>query len=205
MLVGIIDYGVGNLLSVQNAFEAVGAQTKIVDRGADLHDCGPIVLPGVGAFAKGMSGLRERGFVEALEREVREKKKPFLGICVGMQLLAHVGHELGEHEGLGWIRGSVDRFDEAHGLAIPHVGWNDVWGEGALFAALPRSTSFYFLHSFHMRVESGATVSGTCEYGEKFTAAIEHEHIHAVQFHPEKSHKSGLAVLKNFCAFAKAA
>ena len=205
MLFGIIDYGMGNLLSVKNALIAVGAQVAILDRGAQLTNAGAVVLPGVGAFGKGMAGLRERGFVDALEREVREKKKPMLGICLGMQLLATTGTELGTHEGLGWVPGTVRRFVLPAELRVPHMGWNDVRGRGPLFAGIPETASFYFVHSFHLVPNHGEVVSAVTDYGGDFASAVEHESVFAVQFHPEKSHKHGLQLLGNFVRIVKAA
>ena len=200
--IAVIDYGMGNLFSVKNALEAVGATVFVAARGEELADAGAVVLPGVGAFGKGMEGLRERGFVEALEREVREKKKPMLGICLGLQLLATRGTELGDHAGLGWIQGTVVRITSAPNLRIPHVGWNDVRGKGALFAKVPPEASYYFVHSFHLVPESRAVVSGTTDYGTELVAAVASDNVYAVQFHPEKSHKHGLELLRTFCAIA---
>lgn len=198
MQIGIIDYGMGNLLSVKNALEAVGAVVRLATRGEDLADVHGIVLPGVGAFGSGMKGLRERGFLDALEREVREHRKPMLGICLGMQLLATSGNEGGEHRGLCWVDATVARLDVGSDLRVPHIGWNDVQGRGALFSGIPERASFYFVHSFHLVPESLTAVAGTTEYGVEFVSAIEHENIYGVQFHPEKSHKHGLELLKNF-------
>jgi glutamine amidotransferase len=203
MHIGIIDYGMGNLLSVRNALAAVGAEVRLVTRGEELADAHAIVLPGVGAFGSGMAGLRERGFVDALEREVRERRKPMLGICLGMQLLATRGTEGGEHRGLCWIDATVTRLDVRSDLRVPHIGWNDVQGRGALFAGIPELASFYFVHSFHVVPASPTAVAGTTEYGDHFVSAIEHENVYGVQFHPEKSHKHGLALLKNFLGIVR--
>lgn len=203
MIVGLIDYGMGNLRSVRNALEYHGASVRVVERGETLADVGAVVLPGVGAFGEGMRGLRERGFVDALALEVRERGKPMLGICLGLQLLAARGLELGEHEGLGWFAGEVRRFAVPAELRVPHIGWNAVAGSGALFKGIPANSSFYFVHSFHLVPEQREIVAGTTNYGEDFVAAIEHRNVMAVQFHPEKSHKHGLALLKNFLEFAQ--
>lgn len=202
MYVAIVDYGMGNLVSVRNALEAVSAEPRIVTSGADLREAHAIVLPGVGAFGKGMAGLRERGFVEALEVEVREKKKPFLGLCLGLQLLADRGLELGENEGLGWVPGTVRRL-EGTGVRVPHVGWNDVRGKSPLLRGLPEGASFYFVHSFHFDTTTPEAVTGVTEHGQSFCSMVDVENVHAVQFHPEKSHKHGLALLRNFLALAK--
>ncbi|MBX3196812.1 MAG: imidazole glycerol phosphate synthase subunit HisH [Labilithrix sp.] len=204
MIVGLIDYGMGNLRSVRNALVTLGARVDVVDRGEALADVDAVVVPGVGAFGEGMRGLRERGFVEALDREVRQRGKPMLGICLGLQLLATRGYEQGEHSGLTWVAGDVRRFDRQTNLRIPHVGWNGVDGTGVLFRGIPRNTDFYFVHSFHFVLERPSEATATANYGEPFVAALERENILAVQFHPEKSHKYGLVLLKNFLDFASA-
>jgi glutamine amidotransferase len=200
---GLIDYGAGNLSSVRNAVESLGASARVISRGADLAEVGAVILPGVGAFGEGMRQLRERGFIEGLQREVRETQKPMLGICLGQQLLAARGLELGENDGLGWIPGEVRRLTVPAGLRVPHIGWNSVSGTGTLFKGIPPNSSFYFVHSFHLVPEQRSVVSGTTEYGETFVSAIEEGNLMAVQFHPEKSHKYGLVLLKNFIDFAQ--
>ncbi len=203
---GIIDYGMGNLRSVRNAFEFIGADVVIVERGEDLAEVGAVVLPGVGAFGRGMEGLRSRGFVEALERHVRQDGKPMLGICLGMQLFAKTGLELGEHEGLGWVDAVVERLPSAEGLRIPHIGWNDVHGEGPLFAGMGHPSAFYFVHSFHVApAHDGPFVSGRTEHGARFVSAVSMGNVHGVQFHPEKSHRCGIQLLRNFVALARGA
>lgn len=203
MRFGIIDYGMGNLRSVRNALEFVGADVEIIERGSGLANAGAIILPGVGAFGRGMEGLHDRGFVDALEREVRERKKPMLGICLGMQLFARWGRELGDHEGLGWVEGEVSRLPSDGGLRVPHIGWNDVAGAGPLFAGIPSPTAFYFVHSYRVEPHDTSIVSGRTEYGVTFASALSWENVHGVQFHPEKSHKYGIHMLKNFVALAR--
>ncbi|MBX3260976.1 MAG: imidazole glycerol phosphate synthase subunit HisH [Labilithrix sp.] len=205
MNLAIVNYGMGNLLSVRNAFASLGAEAEVVEAGQDLERAGAIVLPGVGAFGEAMKQLRARGLEEALHREVMERKKPFLGICLGLQLLARRGHELGVNDGLGWVAGEVRRLDVAPDLRVPHIGWSEVEGRGPLFAGIPDRTAFYFVHSYHFVAEDPAVVHGTTVYGHRFTSAVAHENVVAVQFHPEKSHKWGLALLANFLAFARSA
>ncbi|HZU82951.1 MAG TPA: imidazole glycerol phosphate synthase subunit HisH [Polyangiaceae bacterium] len=205
MIIGVVDYGMGNLMSVTNALTAVGAEARVLRDARGTADAGALVVPGVGAFGRGMQGLRERGFVDALEREVREKKKPMLGICLGLQLLATRGTELGDHLGLGWVPGVVHRLEGSPGLRVPHIGWNEVSGGGALFAGVPQGTSFYFVHSYHLVPDDPRHVAGTTEYGQTFVSAVEADNVLGVQFHPEKSHKFGLALLKNFVSVARRA
>ncbi len=198
---GLIDYGMGNLLSVRNALEAVGARVRVVSIGSELDEVGPLVLPGVGAFGAGMAGLKARGFLEPLQRVVRQQGRPILGICLGMQLFGTRGLELGDHHGLGWLGGDVVKLDSSNGQRVPHVGWNDVDGAGKLFKNIPK-TSFYFVHSYHLAVSDPSVVSGRTDYGGPFVSAVEATHIFGVQFHPEKSHRYGLALLKNYVDLA---
>lgn len=198
--VAIIDYGMGNLRSVANAFAAIGGDPSIAARPDNLAAAERIVLPGVGAFADGMRNLHEGGWVDALEQEVRGKGKPFLGLCVGLQLLAESGSEHGSTPGLGWIGGSVERLASDNGLRVPHIGWNDVeFAEGkTMYDGLGAGDAFYFVHSFVLRPADESIVSGWSNYGGPFAASIETENIRAAQFHPEKSHRAGLQLLKNY-------
>jgi len=206
--VAIVDYGLGNLRSVANAFATLDCRIEIITAPASLKDASHIVLPGVGAFGDGMENLRSKGWIEALEEQVRGQKKPFLGICLGMQLLAATGTEHGSWRGLGWIDASVNRLTAAsQGLRVPHMGWNDVQvvGQPKLLKGLGDKPCFYFVHSFAVVPEDRGVVSGFCEYGTDFAACIESGNILGVQFHPEKSHKVGLALLKNFLEVEPAA
>ncbi len=195
----IIDYGLGNLRSVANACTAVGVTPIIAKNPTELTDAEYIILPGVGAFADGIRNLREYSWIPKLEHEVLKKKKPFLGICLGMQLLASVGTEHEENSGLDWISGRVERIS-SDGVRIPHVGWNDVRfnKQNWLYKGLGNHETFYFVHSYAFIPDDPKVVSGWCTYGTEFVVSIEHENICATQFHPEKSHKKGLAVLNNF-------
>ncbi|MBI3087386.1 MAG: imidazole glycerol phosphate synthase subunit HisH [Candidatus Omnitrophica bacterium] len=207
-MIAIVDYGMGNLKSVANAFEAIGSPARLVTRPEELREAAAIVVPGVGAFGDGMRNLRARGFVEALEEEVRRKGKPYLGICLGMQFLADVSFEHGEHAGLGWIRGAVKRLEpDDRRFKVPHMGWNDLRliRDSALFADLPGEPVFYFVHSYHVEVapEEAGAVTATCWHGADVTAAVQKEQIFGVQFHPEKSQQVGLHLLKNFVQSAR--
>ncbi len=200
MSVGLIAYGLGNLRSVVNALRAVGADARLVESPDALAACERLVLPGVGAFGDGMRRLEEGGWIEPLERAVREQGRPLLGICLGMQLLAEQGTEGGERPGLGWLPGRVEpmRSDDP-AVRIPHIGWNDVRiAPGSrLFAGLEDGVSFYFVHSYALRGADG-DAAGWTRHGDEFPAAVERGPIWAAQFHPEKSQQAGLQVLRNF-------
>jgi len=162
------------------------------------------VLPGVGAFGNGMENLRDFGLIPVLEEEVLEKRKPFWGICLGMQLLARSSEEFGEHEGLGWVPADVKKFafPQRSGLRIPHVGWNDVtFVREHPVAGAGKPTDFYFVHSYYMTSEDPQLPLGTCDYGGPFVACIARGNIIATQFHPEKSQRDGLNMLQRFCAW----
>jgi imidazole glycerol-phosphate synthase subunit HisH len=195
----VIDYSMGNLRSVANALRAEGAQPVVSRDPDDLAQAAKIVLPGVGAFGDGMRNLREGGWIEPLEREVLEHGKAFLGLCVGMQLLASRGTEHGEHAGLGWIEGTVDRLPSDH-VRVPHIGWNDVEirNGSLLYTGLEGSATFYFVHSYALIPREENIVTGSCSYGMEFAASVELGNIHATQYHPEKSQGAGLAVIRNF-------
>lgn len=201
--VAIIDYGSGNLRSAAKAFESAARETghevAVTSSHSDLSSASHIVLPGVGAFADCMKGLAAvPGMIEAMSREALESKKPFLGICVGMQLLADWGHEHGKHKGLGWIKGEVTLIS-APGLKVPHMGWNNVSsGRSPLFKGIAPETDFYFVHSYKFDSADKNDVLATVGYGEVFPAAIGKGNIMGVQFHPEKSQRAGLELIRNF-------
>lgn len=194
--IALIDYGAGNLRSVHNALAAAGADHVRVTSDPDVvARADRIVLPGVGAFASCMNGLTAiDGLVDAMERRVRQEGAPFLGICVGMQLLADAGEEYGEHKGLGWISGRVKPFIPAPDLRVPHMGWNDV------IPAKPHPVieagEAYFLHSYHF--SDAGDVAATSHHGAEFTAVVARDNMIGVQFHPEKSQAYGLATLQRF-------
>jgi glutamine amidotransferase len=202
-VIAIIDYGAGNLRSVANAFEAIGQHTLVTNRPRDLARAAAIVLPGVGAFGDGMECLHRFGLVEALQEEVLENKKPYLGICLGLQFLGGQSSEHGTHAGLGWLKGRVERIvPNGKEFRIPHIGWNNIHIErpSPLFEGLPPEPVFYFVHSFHlvMEEEEREAVTSTCWHGTEITAAVQKNKIFAVQFHPEKSQENGLKLLENF-------
>ena len=202
-IIAIIDYGAGNLRSVINAFEAIGQRPFVTDKPAELAKAAAIVLPGFGAFGDGMRNLRQRGWVEALNEEVRVKGKPYLGICLGLQFLARTSLERGIHEGLNWIDSEVVEIEpNGSGFRVPHIGWNEVRFERAspIFDNLEDGPVFYFVHSYYLRMDSSdrEAVTATCWHGVTITAAVQKENLFGVQFHPEKSQRSGLSVLRNF-------
>jgi imidazole glycerol-phosphate synthase subunit HisH len=198
----VVDYGMGNLGSVCNALAAAGATPLRAERPEELEAADAIVLPGVGAFAAGMENLRARGLVPVLRRAVLEQGKPFLGICLGMQLLADTGSEHGPSSGLGLVPGRVERLalPESGDLRLPHIGWNDlrIRRHDGLYRDIADGEDFYFVHSYVFIADDPAVVSATCEHGVEFAASLEAGAIHAVQYHPEKSHRAGLKLLGNW-------
>lgn len=200
-MIGIIDYGMGNLFSVYHALEMVGADVKICNSPVDLDDVERVVLPGVGAFRDCISNLEKRGFIDALEKNILGKSKPFLGICLGMQLLARKSEEGGIQKGLGWFDADVLRLAPGEAaLRVPQIGWNDIRyrKESPFFAGLPQYPDFYFVHSYAMKCNNENDIEAVCDYGSTVTAAVRKNNIFAVQFHPEKSQEYGLKILSNF-------
>lgn len=205
--IAILDYGVGNLRSVEKAVEHVGATATISSDAATVRAADGVILPGVGAFPKAMERIRERGLDELIA-ERRDAGVPLLGICLGLQLLFDSTTELGGAQGLGLLTGTVAEL-EAPGLKIPHIGWSPVrWEkESALTEGIPSETPFYLVHSFAPRPQAGDLL-GTADYGARFACAAERDNVFGVQFHPEKSSAAGLRLLANFagvCAKALAA
>ncbi|MCX8130813.1 MAG: imidazole glycerol phosphate synthase subunit HisH [Clostridia bacterium] len=200
-MIAIIDYGMGNTFSVFNALDYIGVEAVITNKETEIKNADRIILPGVGAFGDCIENLKQLGLKDLLMEEVVEKGKPFMGICLGMQVLADYGTEKGIFEGLGWIKGNVQRFlVEDQSLKIPHVGWNDIniEKETPLFKGLIKERAFYFVHSYHFEAQNKEEVLATCDYGGNFNAALIKDNIFATQFHPEKSQKNGLIVLENF-------
>lgn len=201
-MIAIIDYGMGNVRSVYNAFDFIGEAVQITSDPHEIANASRIVLPGVGAFGKAMDHLNTSGLADILNREVLEKGKPFLGICLGMQLLASDSSEHGFHKGLGFIPGQVRLFDfQESKLKLPHMGWNDIslQRQHPVFNKLKKDQlSFYFVHSFYFAAEESNDVLALCEYGNPFCAVLAKENMIATQFHPEKSQDNGIQLLENF-------
>ena len=195
--VAIIDYGVGNLRSVEKAFAATDCEAIVSSNETDLRTAGKLVLPGVGAFGACMRALRERGFDE-LVRERVEEGTPLLGVCVGMQMLFEESDEFGATPGLGLLPGRVRRFSEE--LVVPHVGWNRIQQRQshALFEDVANGSFFYFVHSYYCEPFDKSVVTGETEYGVKYASVVAKDNICGVQFHPEKSQDAGLRLLQNF-------
>lgn len=196
----VVDYGMGNLRSVAKALERVGARVRLSTRPEEVLEAEKLVLPGVGAFAAAMAELRRRALLEPLRQYLREDR-PFLGICLGLQLLFERSFEEGEHEGLGVLSGEVVRFAPADaGLKVPHMGWNQLEMRPGvpLFAGVPQGAYVYFVHSYYVRPAEAEVVAAETDYGGRFCSAVWRGRTFATQFHPEKSQKVGLQMLANF-------
>lgn len=195
-MIAIIDYGMGNLRSVQKAFEFLGFEAEIVNERKKIASADKVLLPGVGAFSHAVATIREKEFDKEIMDSI-EGGKPFLGICLGLQLLFEESSENGNHKGLGVLPGKIRRFNDT--VKIPHVGWNslDFKGDDPLFYGLNGDCYVYFVHSYHLETDA-PIVSATVLYGEDIPIAVARGNIHGLQFHPEKSGAVGLAILKNF-------
>jgi len=198
--VAIVDYGMCNLDSVRRAFEELGADAFVTDDPAGLERADRIVLPGVGAFPDAMRNLRTRGFDDALAKQVLDGGAPFLGVCLGMQLLATRGDEGIGADGLGLIPGVVTRIDPGEGLRVPHVGWNEVQvrRSSPLFDGLEDGRDFYFVHSYELVPDDDEDTVAVTPYGTPLVAAVDERKVYGVQFHPEKSQHFGAQLLRNF-------
>lgn len=196
-MIAIIDYGMGNLRSVQKGFEKVGCRAEIVHRPEDLSKASAVVLPGVGAFKDAMDNLRAAGMIEAIFENI-QAGKPFLGICLGFQLLFETSEEWGLHEGLGIFPGQVKRFGE--GLKVPHMGWNqiEIQKESPILKGIPDLAAFYFVHSYYAEPADKEVTTTLTDYGIKFTSIVDRDNVFGIQFHPEKSSILGLKILENF-------
>ncbi len=202
-MIGIVDYKMGNLSSVINAFAKVGADARLESDPLALHKYDKLILPGVGAFGDAMEHLKSNGMDEAVKAYAKSAK-PLLGICLGMQLLFESSEEFGSTQGLGLIPGKVIAFDENafdHALKVPHMGWNEMFCGGLtpskLFDGLPKEFYLYFVHSFHAVCEDKYAI-GKTHYGYEFVSAVQNGNIYGIQPHPEKSHENGLKIIENF-------
>jgi imidazole glycerol-phosphate synthase subunit HisH len=199
-VIAIVDYGMGNLRSVERALHQLGATAQITRDHDDIRAAERIVLPGVGAFGVAMERLHEFGLVDLLGELVLAERRPLLGICLGMQLICRESYEHGHHEGLHWIPATVRRLEAGEAnLRVPHVGWNDVTARPG--AAIGADGVFYFVHSYFADCDDDAHVAATCRYGPRFPAVLERDNIVATQFHPEKSQTDGLGLLRRFIAW----
>lgn len=198
-MITVVDYGMGNLRSVAKAFEAVGANIKVSSKPEDIKNSKAIVIPGVGAFKDAIKHLKELNLYDEIINHINDKK-PYFGICLGLQILFEKGYEFGEHRGLGIIKGKVIRFTQKEGYKIPHMGWNQVniKQKNGLFKNIKNSEFFYFVHSFYVVPEDSRVIASTTDYINEFCSSIQIDNIWAVQFHPEKSQKPGLKLIKNF-------
>lgn len=197
--VTIVDYGMGNLRSVQKAFERLGFRAEITDCPERVLNAERLVVPGVGAFGDAICELERRNLVKPILRFI-ESGRPFLGICLGLQLLFEKSYENGIHKGLGILRGDVVRFELSSEYSIPHMGWNQVRQEcpNPLMREIPDESFFYFVHSYYVVPADPEVVAGTTEYGFRFCSMIRQDNVFATQFHPEKSQSLGLKLLRNF-------
>lgn len=195
----ILDYGSGNVRSLGNIISYLGFEVSISNSPQKIEEASHLILPGVGAYGEAMNRIRKSLPIPLLENEVIQNKKPFLGICVGMQVLSNFGNEHGRHAGLGWVSGEVDRVD-SHGFPLPHMGWNDIEivKDEPLFRGATNIRDFYFLHSYCFIASDESDISSYVKYGSRFCASIQKNNIFGVQFHPEKSQEAGLMLLKNF-------
>ena len=198
-MIAIIDYGMGNLRSVEKAFEYLGCDAKIIDRPDQASAATHLVLPGDAAFGDAMSNLRNQEWVEPICDHV-EAGKPFLGICVGLQLMFEESEELGVHRGLGLLRGRVVRFPT--GERIPQIGWNQIAikKQSILLSGVPEGSFFYFVHSYYVDASEAGDTLATTEYGLDYTSIAGRDNLFGVQFHPEKSQQVGLRLLRNFAS-----
>lgn len=198
-MIGIVDYGMGNLRSVQKGLERVGADARICTQPTDISQVDRLILPGVGAFRDAIAEIRRQDFEEPIKEHIA-LNKPFLGICLGLQLLFDVGFEDGEYEGLGIVPGKVVRFESQPDLKIPHMGWNtlNLTGPNPLLAGVEERPYVYFVHSYHVVPEDRAVVAATTNHGGEFVSMIARGNLFATQFHPEKSQRVGLKLLENF-------
>ena len=196
-MIAVIDYGMGNLRSVEKAFQFLGFSAAIVDRPQNAEDATHLVLPGDAAFGDAMRNLRDQGWVDVISRGI-ERGKPFLGICVGLQLMFAESEERGRHPGLGLLPGRVVRFPKT--VRVPQIGWNQIaiQRDAGILEGVPEGSYFYFVHSYYVDVDEGDDLVATTDYGLDYTSIAARDNVFGVQFHPEKSQQIGLRLLRNF-------
>lgn len=203
-MIAIINYGLGNLASIQNMCRRLGIEAAITADPEVIRSASKLLLPGVGHFKRGMENLHSSGLKTVLDELVLNEKKPILGICLGAQLMTKHSEE-GDVEGLGWVDASTVRFNQAndHKMKVPHMGWSEITttNSNPLWQNLPESPRFYFVHTYHFLFTEKNEISATCHYSYDFVCAFQKENIYGTQFHPEKSHKFGMKVLENFNKF----
>jgi len=193
----ILDYGSGNVASVYNLIKRLGYDINVSNKPTDIKKSSHLILPGVGAFGASIEKIKSNISIDLLHDEVQVKKKPFLGICVGMQVLAEKGLEFGEHDGLGWIEGVVEKLSAK---VLPHVGWNniEIKKNSSIFKNIKNASDFYFVNSYALKVKDSNFIIAETTYENKFCSAVQKENIFGVQFHPEKSQKMGQLIIDNF-------
>tara|TARA_B100001123_G_scaffold294291_1_gene328091 strand:+ start:1711 stop:2325 length:615 start_codon:yes stop_codon:yes gene_type:complete len=200
-MIGIVDYGLGNLVSVAAAVSRLDFEPTVTVNPDVLADCDKIILPGVGAFGDGMRNLAERSLIEPLRRIVVDEGKPILGICLGAQLISNASDEFGVSSGLGWIDAHCRKLTSNDpSFKVPHVGWNNLIQkkDDPIFCNIPDDALFYYVHSYYVDPSNDDLVIGECEYGSRVTSVLRYRNIYATQFHPEKSQRHGLTLLQNF-------
>jgi len=200
-MIVIIDYGMGNVQSVKNAIEFLGYDVVISRNKNDIIRAEKLILPGVGTFKDGMKNLKDFGLIDLLTDQVINKKKPILGICLGMQLFGTDSEEGDYCKGLGWINANVRQLNvKSRGLKLPHIGWNNIKikKEDLLFKGIPDNSDFYFVHSYHVMPKDDKLITSICAYGQEFASTMHKNNIYCTQFHPEKSQAFGLRILENF-------
>lgn len=196
-MIAIIDYGMGNLASVEKALSHINAKCIITSDHELISEASIIILPGVGSFSQGMANLKDKGLDILLTKLVKGEKKPFVGICLGLQLIFEFGIEPVFCKGLSWIEGKVIKIED-NNLRVPHMGWNNITSKNSKYLNDFNGCDFYFIHSFHVVPANSSLIAATVNYGSDIVAAVENENIFAMQFHPEKSQASGLKLLKSF-------
>ncbi len=200
-MIAIIDYGAGNLQSVKKAFDFIGAESVITDNPETINACDKILLPGVGSFGDAMDSMNKKGLVETVKQNALSGK-PFLGICLGLQLLFEESEESPGVKGLGVFKGKIKKFSQDMGLKIPHIGWNSlkIKQKDTLFKGIPENSYVYFVHSYYLHAEDENEIATVTNYGIDFHSAVGKDNVFATQFHPEKSGDVGLRILRNFAS-----